>query len=535
MDAHSTQTDALPTPAADDLTERIQYRIPTCPIPIFIALTLGVFLRVAWLNDKPLWEDEAWTFVTAISDRPLLDLVGADPHPLSFYWLTRQMPAGFLSSDWAFRLPHAIASCLALLLIPAVFRRCLSDNGPAPAPGATAESVESLIRWCVLGFALLPLNVRYAQEARSYALCQLAGVLVLLAYLQCRNRCSRMTMLGLCIATTASMHIDGFGWITPFIVGLHALMSIRHADARRSILAIAIGCVAAFPYIGYRIVHMAKAGEMHAVGSGRLGKAFAARWLELSPVGIAFDPIPSKYQFVIWFAAGVAAIVFLVGISTHVRKQKDERRRLMPLLFVVPFAALTCLSIAADEIYIFRKYLIPTAPAVVLLFAMGFFRLTRGSFVCACIVLLTVPLGVSLAGNMRPGDRADWRSLYEKMRENIAENDGFAQQQHLNYPGYSFGPLQSYAWRDHRRINSDRLFEFTAPQDAAKAVDQFAATLGTGRVWTITTNWMADDQMPDLSAFADKRVECKVRGCRATLWKIQQRESDAGSPSINDR
>ncbi len=498
-----------------------------CPIPIYIALTLGVFLRVAWLNDKPLWEDEAWTFVTAISDRPLMDLVGADPHPLSFYWLTRKMPAWFLSSDWAFRLPHAIASCLALLLVPAVFRRLFPDDARANAPGESALSRESLIRWCVLGFALLPLNVRYAQEARAYALCQLAGVLVLLAYLQCRTRPTRTAMLGLYLATATSMHIDGFGWITPFIVGLHALLSWRQADARRSIKAIAFGCAVALPYIGYRIVQLAKAGDMHAVGSGRLGKAFAARWLELSPVGIAFDPIPSKYQFVIWFAAGVAAVVFLVGIVTHTWKQSDDRRRLMPLLFVVPFAALTLLSVAAGEIFIFKKYLIPTVPAVVLLFALGFFRMTRGSSVCAFIVLLIVPLGVSLAGNVRPGDRADWRDLYEQMRTHIADDDGFAQQQHLNYPEYSFGPLLAYAWRDDRRIGNDRLCEYTVSQDAAEAVRQFDDTLGTGRVWTITTHWMADDQMPDLSAFADKLIECKSRGCRATLWNLQQRESDA--------
>ena len=181
-----------------------RWRIPPS-LPILVAIVIGVLIRVAWLNAKPLWEDEAWTFVTAISDRPLVDIAGADPHPMSFYFVVRHLPAWFLSSDWAFRLPHAIASCVALVLIPFVFRRLLSPERGVGAPirdpmadsGPSARtrletlddsSTDRLVAWCTLVFALLPLNVRYAQDARAYAFCQLAGVIVLLLYLKCRQK-----------------------------------------------------------------------------------------------------------------------------------------------------------------------------------------------------------------------------------------------------------------------------------------------------------------------------------------------------------
>jgi len=513
------------------------WRIPPS-LPILVAIVLGVLIRVAWLNAKPLWEDEAWTFVTAISDRPLVDIAGADPHPMSFYFVIRQLPRWFLSSDWAFRLPHAIASCAALLLIPFVFRRLLSpDRGmgvPARDPRVDDRSfartqpetldnssIDRLVAWCTLVFSLLPLNVRYAQDARAYAFCQLAGVIVLLLYLKCRQNRSWASIGGLVIATSISMHIDGFGWITPTICGLHGLLSVRTSDARRAIAALVAGGLSAIPYVYFRMTHMMAAGEMHTVGSGRLGRAFAARWLELSPIGVAFDPVPAKYAGAIWFVAAVAALVYVIGMTTSVWRKGDQRRWLAILLFVVPFAGLTTLSLYTGEIYIFKKYLIPTAPAVVLLFTLGLLRVTRGSFLCAMLVLCVVPLGVSAVSNVRAGDRADWRSLYDGIRPRIQANDAFAQERHLNYPGYSFGPLCAYAWRDRIRLDDAQLHEYTDAADSASSIRAFMDTRGGDRIWTITTNWMARDRMADLSAMADRITEVRARGCRATLWRLR--------------
>lgn len=530
MNATTQQQHFTDTPDAVDTSPPRRWTIPKCPIPIFVALLLGVVLRVAWLNEKPLWEDEAWSFVTAVSHRPLLDICAADPHPLSFYWVTRHLPAWFLSSDWAFRLPQAFASCIALLLLPGVFRRWLRPSlayGPAPPDASTtgpfsSQSIESLIRWCVLVFALLPLNVRYAQDARAYAYCQLAGVLVLLAYFECRRRPTWPMLLALTIVTAISMHIDGFGWITPFAVGVHALLGVRRREVRRTIGALVGGGLLAVPYVWFRAVHMMAAGEMHAVGSGRIEMAFAARWLELSPIGFAFSPIPSKYHFVIWGVSAITAIVFLIGMATSVWCRRDDRRWFSLLLFALPFALLTLLSIAVGEIFIFRKYLIPTVPAVALLFSLGFLRVTRGSLVSALIVLLLVPLGVSAVSNVRDGDRADWRGLYQKMQSHIEPGDVFTQARHLNYPEYSFGPLRAYAWRDNRNIDASRFFEFTDWNDAPQTIDEFAATAGADRIWAVTTHWMAKNRSPDLSAFADKAAEYKARGCRATLWEVRR-------------
>ena len=501
-------------------TDGAAWRIPHCPVPIIVALLMGIVLRVGWLGDKPLWEDEAWTFVTAVADEPLRELVGADPHPYSFYWLCRQWPDALLASDFTFRLPLALAACLALALFPLVVKRL--NVSPA------------LAGWGVLTFALLPLNVRYAQEARAYAFCQLAGILVLLAYVGFLHRPRRSIMLGLFAATALSMHIDGFGWITPFIVALHALSTgVRKVAPRRALVTIIAGALAATPYIVFRARMMFAAGDMHTVGSGRLLKAFGGRWLELSPLGVAFEAAPGALHAAVWFFAILAATVFIIGAATR-DPGCNGRPRLPALLFFVPFAGLLAMSVATGQILIFKKYLVPLAPAVAVLFPLGVFRIVRGRRLVGIILLCIAPLTVSLASNIRAGSRADWRGLYRELRPDLHSGDTFVQQRHLNYPMYSFGPFRAYAWRDGLTPDDAQFIEFAVatepPADRANEMQPLAPeTLerimrprddGAAHVWTFTTHWMADDRMPDLTPIATPVSQYKARFVRAVRWRL---------------
>lgn len=460
--------------------------------------------------------------MTAVSDKPLVDIVGADPHPYSYYWLERKLPNWFFTTDLAFRLPSAVFSCFSLILFSAVLRRAKFDS--------------NLIRWFVLVFALLPLNVRYAQEARAYSLCQFLGMLVLLSYLACLEKADWKRLVALWVCVVASMHVDGFGWLTPFAIGVHSLFRLSVKGSWRILSGIVLGGVAALPYTLFRLRLMSEAGEVHAVGTGRLLKAFAARWLELSPVGIAFDVASSRHHWIIWNVSGLAAIVFIVGAASLSKLKLERGEILWSLLLFAPFAVLLVGSIATDQILIFKKYLIPVAPAVAILFTLGIFRLTRGSLVVAMILLLVVPLCVSVASNIREGDRADWRSLYTQMRDFVGADDHFIQERHMNYPLYSFGPLRAYAWREGRRFADSHFVEYPAEIEIDESNDDdhqlargnagnsLVAIMNAvhekqgGNVWTLTSDWMADGRMIDLATVAVRDREFRAKGVRGVRW-----------------
>ena len=117
----------------------------------------------------PLWRDEAAT--RAIAGRSVGQILATMPHDdvvhCAYYLVMHFVIRLFGSSDGALRLPSVLAMAVACAFTALIARRlCRSPRlGAAGRLLAASTGVTA-----GLVFALLPATIRYAQEARSYAI-----------------------------------------------------------------------------------------------------------------------------------------------------------------------------------------------------------------------------------------------------------------------------------------------------------------------------------------------------------------------------
>ena len=200
-----------------------------------VAVAAGVVLRLGSTSD--LWLDEALS--VNIARLPLGDMVDAlrrDGHPPLYYLLLHAWMAVFGHGDEAVRSLSGIFSLAALPLMWLAGRRYA---GPAAA-GA--------------GLVLLatnPFAIRYATEARMYALVTL---LVLAGWLSLRvalDRPSRLALAGTAVTTGLLLltHYWSFYLVAATAAVLLWAWRGGRESARRVLLAMAVGCVLFLPWL----------------------------------------------------------------------------------------------------------------------------------------------------------------------------------------------------------------------------------------------------------------------------------------------
>ncbi|HXF60616.1 MAG TPA: glycosyltransferase family 39 protein [Caldilineaceae bacterium] len=162
-------------------------------------MLLGGGLRLAALADKSLWMDEAFSVRAAQYPLPALWelLARIDHHPPLYYALLHGWMALFGDGEAAARSFSALAATLAIPLFYGAARR-LAGPKVALVAGLT--------------LAVAPFHVRYAQEARMYALLLLAaaGALYATVAMLCERseparRPPLRLWLGLVVAQSAAM------------------------------------------------------------------------------------------------------------------------------------------------------------------------------------------------------------------------------------------------------------------------------------------------------------------------------------------
>jgi len=142
-------------------------------IPGLLGLATGLYR----LGVPPLWRDEAAT--KAIAGRSVSQILATMPHDDvvhgAYYLVVHVFIRLFGSSNGTLRLPSAIAAAVACAVTALVARRLAAYGQPTRRP-ATADIAGE--RWypALTGvaagavLAVLPAMIRYAQEARSYAI-----------------------------------------------------------------------------------------------------------------------------------------------------------------------------------------------------------------------------------------------------------------------------------------------------------------------------------------------------------------------------
>jgi uncharacterized membrane protein len=200
-----------------------------------VAVAAGVGFRLTSRSD--LWLDEALS--VNIARLPLGDMVDAlrrDGHPPLYYFLLHGWISVFGDGDEAVR---SLSGVLSLATIPVFWVAAKRYGGRATA---------------VIGVVLLatnPFAIRYATEARMYALVTLLVVVGWLSLRVALDRPSRLGLVGVGVASGLLLLTHYWSLYLLAAVGAVLLWSWRQGrtEARRVLLAMAVGCVLFLPWL----------------------------------------------------------------------------------------------------------------------------------------------------------------------------------------------------------------------------------------------------------------------------------------------
>ncbi len=204
---------------------------------LVLAVGLGAVARLR--TGSGLWLDEALSLEIARRPVPeLLEALRRDGSPPLYYLLLRAWTDLLGTSDLAVRALSGLASLAAL---PVAWALGLRLGGPRVAAAA------------LLLLAVNPFAVRYATEARMYALVQLLGALALLAVLRALEdaRAARLAPVALLSGALALTHYWSLFLLAAGSATLLAL-AVRGPDrraARRVLAALAGGLLLLLPWL----------------------------------------------------------------------------------------------------------------------------------------------------------------------------------------------------------------------------------------------------------------------------------------------
>jgi mannosyltransferase len=242
-------------------------------IPVIPAI-LGLITGGYHLGVPPLWRDEAAT--KAIAGRPAGQILAAMAHDdvvhCAYYLVVHVTIGLFGSSNGALRLPSVIATSVACAFTALVAKRLAGGGGRwyAGLTGVTAGAV----------LAVLPAAIRYAQEARSYAIVTMLATIATYLLLRAVDDGRRRWWTGYGIAV--------------FLTGLFNILGLLIVVAH-GLTLLAAGC--------RRTEHGTERRRTgHAVPAG-------GRRLLAVPLG--------------WLAAGVGAAVLLVPLVLAAYAQRN--------------------------------------------------------------------------------------------------------------------------------------------------------------------------------------------------------------------
>jgi mannosyltransferase len=250
-------------------------------VPALPAL-LGLITGLYHLGVPPLWRDEAAT--KAIAGRPVGRILATMPHDDvvhgAYYLVVHIFIRLFGSSNGTLRLPSAIAAAIACAFTALVARRLAADRGRwyAALTGVTAGAV----------LALLPAMIRYAQEARSYAIVTMLAAIATYLLLCALDRGRPRWWAGYGAAVFLTGLFNIFGLLIVVAHGLTLLASGWRGSAGRA---------PAGPYYGADYDSAAAAAE---------------------PRGRRLLGVPAG-----WLAAGLAAVVLLVPLVAAAYAQRN--------------------------------------------------------------------------------------------------------------------------------------------------------------------------------------------------------------------
>jgi len=353
-------------------------------LTLFLLLAASIVVRLRCVACKPFWFDECFSVVVARIDwRNFLHLMWWREANMSLYYLLLRAWLHFGQSPFFIRSLSVMASAATL---PAIYWVAKLLYGR---------------RVALIAAALLAFNaysVRYAQEARSYALFMLLATLSS-GFLTSWLRETRENLR----SQSATSNSPAF--LTKCYVITSVLAAYAHLYAILLVVAHGIAAVGGAPGSenlahsadmrrAWKIIGVAVLPLLVFVGKTGAGPI---RWIQrpgLHDLAKFFEHLAGGTNAalpIIFFAACIAAVVPL-GRSLWSRAQTWEAWRCQFLLLWLLFPiALTVLLSFARPVFLAR-YMIFCLPALLILAAAGLSRLNRWLLAPALVVVLLLSL-----------------------------------------------------------------------------------------------------------------------------------------------
>jgi mannosyltransferase len=415
---------------------------------LIAALTAGAaFLRWRQLGEQGLWLDEAMAHWMA--DRPLLAIPGAvlarDTNPPLHHLLLGIWLRAFGDGEGALRSLSALLSTATVPVVYLLARRLL---GRAPAVAATLLVVIS------------PFHVRFAQEARMYALLAFNASLALLAlaYLLTGDRRRRwwgifvlFSALTLLSHSTAVLYL----FAVNAAVAAAALLARREAG-RPALLALprlrdwllaqgAIVLIWALWLPSY-VVQVRRVDADFWIPAPTLRSVVGAAATMLG----YFD---SPQWMGLWLAAVVALLLGVVALA-----HRPALLALVALLVVVPFAAELLVSLRRPIFY--PRTLIWTSVPLFVLAAAGLGRARTIAIPSAAAIGVLVAANlVSLQAYYDTFTKEQWREAAAYVAAHVGENDTL-----LFHAPYVQVPFDYYFSRASSSLANHQVAEHGVPR-----------------------------------------------------------------------
>ncbi len=308
---------------------------------IFLA---GLFLRLYGLGSESLWFDEALSLRIAQMDpMQIVFSTREDPNPPFYYLILHYWILFAGDSEFAIRVPSAIAGALAIPVIYSIGSMLFSR-------------VAGLIAALIL--SLSAYHVRYSQEARTYSLMVFLGLLSFYFFLKLlKEHRSRSTTAGYVVSTTLLMYSHMYGI---FLIGAQVLYLLAtRQDLRRWVVPAAFVALLYVPGVARIAVNLLLPQGAWKSSMG---------WVPAPTLAHVVD------FFVLYSGSIPLVIVFVLlsafGLFDLVRSEQGSTAWLLLAWLLVPIVV----PFVVSQLYrpmLIDRYTIAASPAFFLLVARG--------------------------------------------------------------------------------------------------------------------------------------------------------------------
>lgn len=442
------------------------------------ALAVAALLRLFRLDEARLWFDEVMTARWVALPWPeMVQAALTDMHPPLYFALLKGWTVWAGTSDWALRLPSAVASCAAVALTAALAWHLA---------GARAA------RWAAWFAALSPYLLHYGQEARMYAVVSaLAAALALLWARYARGTVDRLGLgFALCAAALAATHYYGVFYVMA-LAGSAALLAWWRGRITAVAWGVAPALLAAAAALGLAaLLARGQAGGAYELGlaaiPGGLWSLLGGPELLPSSAAVHARGLRAALPYVPLAALGLAVLAVLGG-SGFGRLAAPARLLVASGLagaLLTPFAAQLVAAVDVNP-----RYLAPALPLLLALLAAGApAHLVPGVRTAAVFGLLGVLALGSAVHLSRPGHgREDIASLERWMATHLEPDEP------LLVTSFEMAILAAHHWpeRDVRLFPETRVVVTPENADALAAALPFPAEQPRA-VYVFGRAWLSD-------------------------------------------